>query len=283
MKNPSIERMVDLLAHPRFEVIPLKSLEGQLEHLPEGAAVSVVCSPRFGLDRTIDFTEMLHRRGFFSVPHISARLTRGRDHLLRLLDRIADIGIRGLFVIGGDVEEPVGPFSSAGELLKVISEVGYEFESIGIGAYPEGHPLVEEEVLWEALGEKRKFASYMVTQMCFEQERFLPWISEARRRGIDLPVYIGIPGAVRLTKLIEISLRIGVGDSIRYLRKHGGMVGRFLLGEYRPDDLVAEATRLAARPELKVKGVYIFTFNQLENTERWRRSILTGREGRAKG
>ena len=275
MKNQSFEEMAHLLAHPRFEVIPLKSLEGQLEHLPKGAAVSVTCSPRFGLERTIDFTEKLHRRGLFSVPHISARLTRGRDHLLRLLDRIADIGIRGLFVIGGDVEEPVGPFSSAGQLLEVISETGYQFESIGIGAYPEGHPLVEDAILWEALGEKRKFASYMVTQMCFERERFLPWISEARDRGIDLPLYIGIPGAVRLTKLIEISLRIGVGDSIRYLRKHGGMVGRFLLGEYRPDDLVEEATRLAGREELKVKGVYIYTFNQLENTERWRRDALS--------
>ena len=53
------------------------------------------------------------------------------------------------------------------------------------------------------------------------------------------------------------------------------MVGRFLLGEYRPDDLVEEATRLAGREELKVKGVYIYTFNQLENTERWRRDALS--------
>lgn len=271
MKNQSKEGISGLLAHPRFEVIPLKSLEKQLEYLPRGAAVSVTCSPRFGLDCTIDYTERLQRHGFYSVPHISARLVEGRDHLMRLLDHVADIGIRGLFVIGGDVEEPVGPFSSAGELLKVISEGGYEFESIGIGCYPEGHPLVEDEVLWEVLGEKEKFASYMVTQMCFERERFLPWVSEARERGIDLPVYIGIPGAAKLGKLIEISLRIGVGDSIRYLRKQRGMAGRFLLGEYRPDDLVEEVARLARCRDLKVKGVYIYTFNQLENTECWRR------------
>ena len=33
-----------LVADARYEVIPLKNLEGQLEHIPTGASVSVTCS-----------------------------------------------------------------------------------------------------------------------------------------------------------------------------------------------------------------------------------------------
>ena len=55
-----------------------------------------------------------------------------------------------------------------------------------------------------------------------------------------LPVRIGIPGVLKRRKLIEIALRVGVGDSTRYITKHAGIVARLMRrGDYRPDPLVA--------------------------------------------
>ena len=267
-------RLQSILAHPRFEIVPLKWVKKQFPHLPLGAAVSVTCSPRYGLDRTVDVARMLQTHGFCAIPHISARQVTGRDHLEALLEIFGEAGIREIFVIGGDCSEPVGPFSSAGELLHAMADLDHEIESIGIGAYPEGHPLIGDEALIEALQDKEQVASYMVTQICFEPETVIRWLGDIRRRGIELPVYLGVPGAVKLGKLIEISLRIGVGDSIRFLRKHGGMLGQFLRGQYRPDAFVHEAAAFASDPQLNIKGLYFFTFNQVENTEKWRAEVL---------
>ena len=46
-----------LIADARYEVIPMKNLEPQIEHIPAGASVSVTCSPAKGQQATLD-----HRR-----------------------------------------------------------------------------------------------------------------------------------------------------------------------------------------------------------------------------
>ena len=45
-----------LVAEARYEVVPMKNLEPQLPHLPEGCTVSVTCSPTKGQQTTLDLT-----------------------------------------------------------------------------------------------------------------------------------------------------------------------------------------------------------------------------------
>ena len=51
------------LAAPKYELIPLKNVMEQSEHLPSGATVSVTASPAKGMAATIDLTLELQARG----------------------------------------------------------------------------------------------------------------------------------------------------------------------------------------------------------------------------
>jgi methylenetetrahydrofolate reductase (NADPH) len=96
-----------------------------------------------------------------------------------------------------------------------------------------------------------------------------------RRRGIELPVYIGMPGPVERTKLIAMATKIGVGQSARFLRTHASMFARIAApGGYDPERFLAALGGLARDPEAGIAGLHLFTFNQIAETERWRRTLL---------
>ena len=260
-----------LLVRPRFELVPLRGAEEEAEHLPAGATVTVTCSPRRGIDATVDLVERLAGRGFRAVPHLAARTIRSEGHLRELVDRLRAAGVMDIFVIGGDPSEPFGPYASAGQLLAALDDLGRPFPDLGIAGYPERHPLIDREELLRALREKQAAATYLVTQICFEPAAILGWLREIRGRDVRLPVFVGLPGAVTRRKLLEIALRIGVGDSIRYLTKHGSLVARLMRrGSYRPDPVLAG---LAPGADA-FRGIHLNTFNQVRNTERWRRRAL---------
>jgi methylenetetrahydrofolate reductase (NADPH) len=45
-------------------------------------------------------------------------------------------------------------------------------------------------------------------------------------------------------------------------------------GGYAPDRLLARIGPMLADPASKVEGLHVFTFNQVAETERWRRQLL---------
>jgi methylenetetrahydrofolate reductase (NADPH) len=269
------EALVEALAQPRFELIPMEGAIERVALLPEGAKVTVTCSPTRGIESTLLLGEKLRERGFRIVPHIAARLVADRAHLDEIVRRLDDLGVREIFVIGGDTRKPVGPFSSAVELLSAMADSGHDFEHVGIGGYPEGHPNIDDETLRQTLLDKRPFATYVVSQMCFDPGAILNWVADIRRRGIGLPVYIGLPGVVERKKLLQISLKIGVGDSARFLTKYTQVLTRFLKpGGYSPDELVKNLAPYVEDQDYNLAGFHIYTFNQVESTEEWRRRVL---------
>ena len=274
----------EILSRPRFEILPTKGAEEQADHLPGDAKVAVTCSPARGIESTLHLSERLLERGFRVVPHIAARLVADRAHLREILRWFDEHGLREIHVIGGDAREPAGPYASALELLVAMSRIDHGVEEVGIGGYPEGHPLIDDEELDRALLDKQPLASYVVTQLCFEADAILGWISDIRRRGIGLPVYVGLPGAVDRKKLLQISLKVGVGDSVRYLRKQAGQVGMLLKsGGYSPDDLVRRLAPYAGDERYNVAGLHLYTFNQVESTEQWRQRMLGPQEATGAG
>jgi methylenetetrahydrofolate reductase (NADPH) len=83
---------------------------------------------------------------------------------------------------------------------------------------------------------------------------------------------------------LRTALRIGVGESLRFLRHHVGAASHLLTaGHYRPDDLLRDLAPWIADPALGVAGHHIFCFNQVESTERWRAEFLAELEGEAAG
>lgn len=263
------------IERPRFELVPTKELEKQAEHLPEGATVSIVCPPRHGIEVTLRASELLHDRGFQMVPHVPARLIADRRHLQTILRRLSDIGIVEIFVIGGDSKRAAGEFTSSLELLAAMRELDHDVERVGIAGYPEPHPIVDDATLEQALKAKEPFATYMVSQICFDPDEILAWIDSVRKRGIGLPIYVGILGVIEFKRLLQLSHKIGVGDSARFLRKQPGLIGRLLRpGRYSPDEMIAALAPYMEDPHYNIAGFHLNTFNQVQSTERWRMKIL---------
>ena len=100
------------------------------------------------------------------------------------------------------------------------------------------------------------------------------WIEEVRRRGTHLPIWIGVPGPVDYRKLLRVSMKIGLGESTRFLRHHRGWLSRLVSRQFRPDRLVAELAPFVAEPRWHVAGLHLYTFSEVAATERWRRRTL---------
>lgn len=263
-----------VLEHPKYELIPLKNVLDQSQHLPEGAVVSVTASPQKGMMGTIDLTLELMDRGFDAIPHLSARLTKDRPELEAILKRLDDSGVRKAFVVGGDVEDP-GEFFDGLALLTAMEEIGHGMTEIGIPGYPEGHHIVDVPTITKALLDKLPYASYVTSQMCFVPDAIDDWVRELRESGVGIAVYLGIPGVAELTKLISLSMRIGVGPSARFLSKNKSLAGRLVRpGGYSPDDLIVGLAPLLADPVANIHGFHVYTFNRVETTEAWRKEML---------
>ena len=270
-----------LLSGARYELMPFESFDAELGYLPDDATIAVTTSPTLGIEATIEKTETAAEAGYELAPHIAARYVEDFEHLEDILGRLAAVGVTDVFVPGGDREEPAGEFESAHDLLVAMDELGYEFDEVGITGYPEGHEFLDEDTLATAMARKEPYATYVVTQLCYDPEAVVDWVEAVRDRGIELPVEVGIPGVMNYQRLLGISRKVGVGDSIEFLRKTTGALGfiKRLVGSrgtYEPDDLVDGLAPYAGDEAYGIRGLHVYTFNNSEATDAWRRRRLEG-------
>jgi len=277
METPAQDEQVlaELLARPRYEVIPLAGAEeAVLEFLPTEVKVTVTTSPRKGLEPTLELVEKVAAHGYAVVPHLAARHVRDRGHLAELVERLRATGASDVLVMAGDAEQPAGEFDGSLPLLRALAGLGQPFQDVGITGYPESHAFISDDATIKSMFEKAEFATYIVSQICFDPQVTAAWVAAVWKRGTHLPIHIGLPGPVPRSKLLRVSTKVGVGDSIRFLRTHRGWLGRTFRGAFDPGPLVERLEKSLDRPRPNVAGFHIFTFNDLEATERWRQEQL---------
>lgn len=261
-----------LIRTANIEVIPLKGADQAVTVLPRTTTVTITCSPKFGLERTLDHVASAREAGFQVVPHVAAREVRDVTELSALVGRLAAMEIADLYVVGGDAAEPAGEFDSAGELLQALAGLHHPFERIGVACYPEGHPSISDEALADALLSKQDLATYMVSQLCFDPSALGAWLGRVRQAGVRLPLRVGLAAPLNARKLFELSLKIGVGSSVRFLSKQHGLMNNLVIGrDYQPETLLAELGRDASFADQGIEGVHLFSFNQIERTLDWLR------------
>ena len=93
--------------------------------------------------------------GFAPVPVVAARRLLSAEMLREYLAglRAAGAGPAAL-VVGGDPEQPRGPYPDAGSVIGsgLLEEHGVRH--VGVAGHPGGHPAVADDVLWAALAAK---------------------------------------------------------------------------------------------------------------------------------
>jgi len=265
-----------LLEHVRYEVLPTASIEQVvLEQLPPGFTVTVTASPSRGLEATLDLTERLRGHGFDVVPHIAARMVSGRSELAEICARLLPLGVHTVFVPAGDADPPAGDYEASLDLLQDLVELGRPFPHVGITGYPESHPSINDDLTVQAMWDKRHHATHVVSNLTFDPATLSTWLRRMRARGITLPLLVGLPGPVERTKLLAMATKIGVGESTRFLVKHRGTMTRLAApGGFTGERFLERSAPALAEPGALVEGLHVFTFNQVEATERWRRDLL---------
>jgi methylenetetrahydrofolate reductase (NADH) len=268
--------LADMLTSARYEVLPTKTVEDKvLEHLPLGRTVTVTASPAKGIEETLALSERLARQGYAAVPHLAARMVSGRTELAEICARMVEAGVRTVFVPGGDQDPPAGDYTSALDLLEDLTALGNPFDEVGITGYPESHPTISDDLTVQAMWDKRRHATHVVSNLSFDPETIRTWLERMRKRGITMPMLLGIPGPIDRTKLLAMATKIGVGDSTRFLNKHKGTFARLAApGGFTGERFLEQCAPVLARPEMLVTGLHVYTFNQIAETEAWRRGYL---------
>lgn len=277
MRNtPGQAALAALVRAARYEVLPTATVEEKvLEHLPTDRVLTVTASPAKGLDATVELAERLAKQGYTVVPHLAARMVRDRGQLAEIADRLTTAGIRSVFVPAGDKTPPEGEYDAALPLLEDLTALGRPFPDVGITGYPETHPLIADDVTIQSMWDKRLHATSIVSNLVFDPAAVDSWLLRMRARGITLPVWLGIPGPAERAKLLAMATKIGVGDSTRFLVKHRGAMLRLAApGGFTGERFLRECAPALSRSGAGVAGLHVFTFNQVAETEQWRRSFL---------
>ena len=148
--------------------------------------------------------------------------------------------------------------------------MGGPFGRIGITGYPESHPKIHDDLTIQAMWDKRRYATYIVSNVCFDPAALGRWIGRIRARGVTLPLYVGLAGPAERMAAVA-----GASESARFITRHPGWILRFLVpGGFSPDRFLDRAAAVITAPDAGVAGLHLFTFNQLQPAERWRRSVL---------
>jgi methylenetetrahydrofolate reductase (NADPH) len=271
-----------LVRNADIEVIPLRGLDEKLGAIPVGTTITVTCSAKLGLGRTLEYTERAVRAGFDVVPHLAARQLTGEEQLRRFVARLGELQVSELYLIGGDATPPAGPYDASLQVLRALQHIDHGLRRIGVACYPEGHPKISDAALLAALQDKQPYASYMASQLCFSADALVSWLRGVRALGISLPLHLGLAGPLQIRRLLELAPKIGVGSSVRYLAKQHGLVGTLLKGgAYQPESLLIKMGDAITSKELGIERLHLNSFNQIDATLQWQQRIAGSRPAAA--
>jgi methylenetetrahydrofolate reductase (NADPH) len=200
-----------------FEFFPPKTPEGEanlraaLDDLKEDAPAFVSVTYGAGgstRQKTVEIVKSIKQDyGIEAMAHFSL-VGQSVDGLRRQLDEIAEAGVDNVLALRGDppqgetewIAHPDGLQYSV-ELIELIKR-DYDF-CVGAACFPEVHPDApspEEDLRYL----KRKVeagASFLITQLFFDNRDYFSFVDEARAVGIDVPI---IPGIWPVTNYAQI-------------------------------------------------------------------------------
>ena len=158
-------------------------------------------------DGTVEITKALKDEiGFETMAHLSC-VGETTEGLATTLDKIEAAGIENVFALRGDPPrgqpdfvQPEGGLASAAELAAFIS-AGWKF-GIGGTCFPEVHPEAPDlDADLRYLKTKVDAgASFLITQLFFDNQVYFDFVRAARARGIEVPI---LPGVIPVTSFAQ--------------------------------------------------------------------------------
>ncbi|MBS1240331.1 MAG: 5,10-methylenetetrahydrofolate reductase [Proteobacteria bacterium] len=239
-----------------------------------GTQIAVTFLPGEEMEQRVECAKLVRELGFEPIVHLSARRFTSEAELDKYLSDItSQAGVKRVFIIAGDPPEPEGPFSDSLQIIETGLLEKYGIEIVGIGGHPEGHPNVSKADLWVWMENKiaairaRGMTPLVVTQFAFDDDAIVAWVKEMRKRGIDVPVRLGVPGPAGIKRLLGFAKRCGVGASANVMKKYGISLTN-LIGSAGPDKLVASLDKGLTEEAGRVR-LHLYPFGALTPSAEW--------------
>jgi methylenetetrahydrofolate reductase (NADPH) len=206
-----------------FEFFPPKTAEGE-QNLRTTLQTLQALEPDFvsvtygagGSTRakTVEITKWIKQElGIEAMAHLSC-VGATKEELTEILDGIAAAGIENVLALRGDPPRGEtewrphpGGLSYSTELAALISS-SYPF-AVGAACFPEVHPEAPD-LAHDLRFLKEKIANgatFLITQLFFDNERYYRFVEDARAAGIEVPI---IPGIMPITDVNQIKTITGM-------------------------------------------------------------------------
>lgn len=160
-------------------------------------------------ERTFRYAKILREDfGWLVMPHLTC-VGSTKAELLDIVASYHADGIRNIMALRGDPPKGQTEFVPCPDGLRyasdLISLIRSKFPDmcLGAGAYPEKHPEADsmEEDLAHLKIKADAGASFLTTQLFFDNEHYFKFLAACRVRGIDLPVLPGLLPALSLAQV----------------------------------------------------------------------------------
>jgi methylenetetrahydrofolate reductase (NADPH) len=206
-----------------FEFFPPKTdeghrtLEGTLAELKEDRPEYVSVTYGAGgstRERTVEITKWIKQDlGIEAMAHLSC-VGEPTERLVEILEEIDAAGIENVLALRGDPPRGQtewrphpGGLEYSIELIELI-RLRFDF-CVGAACFPEVHPEAEsfDNDLAYAKRKVDAGASFLITQLFFDNELYFDFVEAARAAGIGVPL---IPGIMPITNYKQIKTITGM-------------------------------------------------------------------------
>jgi methylenetetrahydrofolate reductase (NADPH) len=225
-------------------------------------------------ERTIRVVKRIHLQTDLTVMAHQTCIGHTKKEIIEILKEYRDIGVQNILALRGDIPEgqkesfvfPPDGCRYAGELVSLIRENFGDWFSIGVAAYPEGHPE-SPDLDTDIFYFKKKVdagADFAITQMFFDNRYFYNFMEKVHKAGIDIPV---IPGIMPVTNFKQIK---------KFADMCGASIPKELIEKIQPvADRPEEVEKIGIEYAVKqcedllrngVKGLHFYTLNRSKAT-----------------
>lgn len=221
--------------------------------------------------RTIEISSHIkNKTGIEALSHLTC-VSSSKDDINLILDSLEKENIENILALRGDPPKDIQNFDFSTQEFKhasdLISHIAKRNFCIGTSCYPETHleSLSREDDISYLKIKVDSGVNFLISQLFFNNDIFLNFVEEVRRKGINCPISAGIMPILNANQIKRMTLMCGASipkKLIRILNKY----------ENNPDDLSKAGVHFAieqihALIKNEINGIHIYTMNKADTVK----------------
>lgn len=218
--------------------------------------------------RNLEVVESIQSRGACQALSHYTCIGNSRADVDLALSEYRDAGVHNLLALRGDF--PAGASRTQGDFTHANELIDYALQKepslcVAAACYPEKHLLADslDSDIDALLKKQDAGASFFMSQLCYDVENYLRFLERARKRGVTLPIIVGVLPLLKRDGMVRMTLSNGCSIPARVAE---------IAGRYGDDESAFRAAGHSLTVELiqrflaeGAEGIHLYTLNQFED------------------